>query len=155
MNFSNAHRRGLLFQIVVTLLVVCAVNALIFAVNRPSMGAQDTPLLPPGYVIGAVWTGLFVCMAIARWILLGPKSRSWSLIDPISILAISSIIYPFYTGFLNNLYLGITGNIVTFGISVWAVWQVASRSRLAAALILPVSIWLAYATFATVQEVLA
>lgn len=107
---------------------------------------------PPGFVIGAVWTTIFILTAAAALVVLnapGPRSR---------IVIITSL-------FLLNAALNIVWSLLFFRLHLidWAVWEAAALgasvvaiivlawpvSRLASFLLMPYAAWVAFATFLT------
>ncbi len=114
---------------------------------------RQTPLAPPGYVIGTVWTGLFVCMGLARWKLVRSREGGAGSATPIVWLATLCLAYPVYTGGLRNTTVGLVGNVVTLVFAIAVAAFVFPKSRAAALLTAPIAIWLTYATFLTALSV--
>lgn len=124
-------------------------NGIIFAFgwNGDGPGKQLPSFQPPGWVIGAVWTGLFAAMGAARWL----AARSRHGIDRRNTRLITALIlvcfaYPYYTLGFRSVEIGLAGSIATMLFSTFIVWRIAGQSRLAAAFILPTALWCAFAT---------
>jgi translocator protein len=102
---------------------------------------------PPGYVIGLVWEGLFALMATSRWLLnasseIGAvRSRTW-----ITVLIGFCLLWAFYSLAISNLIGGLLGNLGAILLSVVTITRVWRYSKPAAFLILPVSLWVIFAT---------
>lgn len=152
---DRADRSGLLSNTGLALLAVLLTNGLIALVNPREMSSyQQSRLTPPGYVIGIVWTGLFICMGVARWNLIRSRERGAAASGAIIVwLAILCLAYPAYTAGLRNETIGLIGNVVTLVFTLGVIASVFSRSRTAALWTLPIAIWLTYATFLSALSV--
>ena len=108
---------------------------------------------PPGWVVGVVWLVLFSLMASARWTL-----NSYTIIGVvraramITLLIISCLLWPFYSIAIGSLVGGLVGNIITIAIAIVAIVYAWPRSRDAALFILPVVLWLSFATLIILAE---
>ncbi len=143
------------WNIGLALLAVMLINGVIVLWSPAEMSsAGQTPLTPPGYVIGMVWTGLFVCMGLARWNLIRSREKG-AAASGVSIvwLAILCLAYPIYTGGLRSEIIGFIGNVVTLVFTLAVIAFVFPKSRTAALWTLPIAIWLSYATFLTALSV--
>jgi len=142
------------WNIGLALAAVLLINGLIFLVNPQEMSSdRQTPLTPPGYIIGLVWIGLFICMGLARWKLVGSGEGGAASAAPIVWLAALCLAYPVYTGGLRNEAIGLIGNVVTLLFTLGVIVFIFPKSRAAAFLTLPIAIWLTYATFLTALSV--
>jgi tryptophan-rich sensory protein len=147
-------KSGLAWNVGCALLAALLGNGLVFLVNPQEMSSdRQTPLTPPGYVIGVVWTGLFICMGLARWNLVRSREDGAASAAPIVWLAILCLAYPVYTGGLRSQTIGLIGNVVTLVFTLGVIASIFPKSRTAAFLNLPVALWLAYATFLTALAV--
>jgi tryptophan-rich sensory protein len=95
---------------------------------------------------------LFFSMGIARWLLLRSKADR---IAQVALLGFLCLIYPLYTFGLCLEGVGLVGSIVTAVVAVWAVLRTLRESRMAAALIGLVVVWLGYASVALARTILA
>ncbi len=146
-----ADRSGLAWNTGLAVAAALVTNGLIALVNPREMSSyQESALTPPGYVIGIVWTGLFVCMGLARRDLIRRRRRGTRAILCLAILCLA---YPVYTAGLRNETIGLIGNVGTLVFSVRVIALVLPGSRTAALFILPIPIWLSYATFLTAVSV--
>lgn len=129
-------------------------NGVIFALgwNRPRVKAAG---IPPGWVVGGLWLLLFACMGAARWELANAPARLFRerRTEWVSLLAFLCLLYPIYTEGLRDDRIGLGGNIVTAAVASAALERVSHRSQLAAWLLLPTCLWLAYAGVATARAI--
>jgi tryptophan-rich sensory protein len=142
----------LIATLVGVLVLVSLVNGLIFALGwaGPETGAagQAQPLLPPGWVIGAVWTALLAAMAVAHW-WLGAEPRAQRARRWLAVLIVFCIAYPFYTLGFSSPQLMLAGNVATVAFAALLTGRLLTLSPLAAALIAPTVAWAAFATYAS------
>jgi tryptophan-rich sensory protein len=125
-----------------------AMNGLIFGMGWGTHHSPN-PLLPPGWVVGAIWMLLFACMGVARWLLiesLSPWYARW--VDGLALLC---LLYPLYTKGLSSIGLGLVGAIVSAAFAAVVAITIAKASRPACALILAVLAWVLYAETALAQ----
>ena len=121
-------------------------NGLIFAMGWQDQSASGRGLLPPGWVIGLVWIGLFAGLGFAYWRLgrhglHDGHGRQWIL-----WLAAWCLAYPLYTAGLSSRSLSLAGNVATIALAlVLAVW-LWPHERTSAALVASIAVWVAYAT---------
>ena len=102
---------------------------------------------PPNWLFGPAWTALYILMALAAWLayLQGPKPRvRWAMTAWIVQLAINGVWSPIFFGARS---LGAGAVVILFleiaiWVTIWAFWRV---SRLAAVLMVPYALWVAYA----------
>ncbi len=150
MNFflsPPANRQGLLVCIFSFLALTIALNGLIFA-----FGFNDNPtvvgegILPPGYVIGSVWTVLFIAMAGAYWqVASEKKSRAG---DKYHILAFVGfcLAYPIFTIGFSQPLMVILGNVICIVWSGALFGYFIIGQRFVALLLLLPAIWVMYVT---------
>jgi pimeloyl-ACP methyl ester carboxylesterase len=79
-----------------------------------------------------------------------PAARRASRAVVILLIACSS--YPFYTCGLRNQIMGLAGNIATMAVAVWVCMQIGAARRLLVIAPLAVAAWVAFATFALINE---
>lgn len=129
------------------------VNGAIFAFDLRGGGAgqrnrADFPLLPPPWVIGAVWTSLLAVMGwVQSRILRRTTERGLRWLVP--LLFANCLLYPLYTAGFTHERAGLTGNLLTLALSAYVAGRLHSVSRQGAALIGLVVGWSAFATWAT------
>ena len=151
--WNRTDKTGLILNIALALGLVFAVNAFIFFVN-PGEESRTAPASPvPGYVIGIIWTILFLAMAIARWQALRSADPSRKLPSLILALILLCAAYPLYTVGLRSLSVGIAGNILTGIFALWIALRAWRPARAVALLLAPVILWLIYATFLTAHQI--
>lgn len=105
---------------------------------------------PPGYVIGLVWTIIFILCAISLiiiWNKLPHNTLFWWIIGIFTVNAILNILWSFLFfnqhQILASIFEMIILNATTIAIMI-LVWPL---SRLAAGLLLPYAVWVSFATF--------
>ena len=124
-------------------------NGIIFALgwNGDEPGKQLPSFQPAGWVIGAVWTGLFAAMGAARALTAGSRHgnerRNTRLI---TALLLACFAYPYYTLGFRSVEIGLAGSIATMLAAAFIVWRLIGPSRLAAVFILPTALWCAFAS---------
>ena len=150
MNFflsPPANRNGLLVCIFSFLGFTIALNGLIFG-----LGFNDNPtvvgegILPPGYVIGGVWTLLFIAMAWAYWRVASDEGNKAG--DHYHILAFAGfcLAYPLFTLGFSQPLMVILGNVICIVWSGALFGYFITRQRQAALLLLLPAIWVIYVT---------
>jgi tryptophan-rich sensory protein len=141
--FARPDRVGLLVNLATLMALAMAAGVAVqaFDLDRNPRG-NATPLSPPGWVVGAVWVGLFAAMAVARWLLLRAAAGTRAL-DLLIALCLSYVGFAIATG---STTLAFLGNLATILLALAAARAAAATSGTAAALILPVAAWTAFAT---------
>ena len=107
--------------------------------------------LPPGWIIGLVWTILFIGMASAFW-LLGSSTEITSRRKAGEVLAfaIFCLSYPIFTMGFSVHFLVFFGNLFCIVWSSYLTGVLRDISRLASALMVLPAIWVCYATWALI-----
>lgn len=109
---------------------------------------------PPGYVIGMVWTVIFILCAISAiimWNKIPHSTLFWWIIGLFIANAILNIGWSFLF-FNQHLILASIFEMILLEASTIAIIILAwPLSRLAAALLLPYAAWVAFATFLTIN----
>jgi tryptophan-rich sensory protein len=111
---------------------------------------------PPGFVIPIAWFVLFTLLGTARYELMkaGQDSATWLLI----LLAVLCAAYAYYTLGLakltgiSALWFGLWGNLVVIVFAIFVALRLWPDAKVAACLVLPVSLWTAYATLIVLGE---
>jgi tryptophan-rich sensory protein len=107
---------------------------------------------PPGYVIGAVWTIIFILTAISAIIFWGKASRDGKFWWVVGFLILNGLLNVFWSFlFFNRHWLGaaifeagiLDLSVIILIILIWPV------SRTAAVLLLPYTLWTTFATYLT------
>lgn len=142
--------------------VGCAVlvNGLIYVFDLRTGGAgqrnrADFPLLPPGWVIGLIWTVLLAIMGYVQSLVLRVlRQLHWrddarSLTWLVPLLYLNCLLYPLYTGGFTDELRGLLGNLATLTLAAYVAGRLHSVTRLGSALIGVVMAWALFATFAT------
>ncbi len=156
--FASLNKPGALSLVLNVLLAVGAalvMNGLIFGLgwNRSTDYATKPSFEPPGYVVGLVWEGLFALMATARWLLNSRSgtgaSRARALV---TLLIIFCLLWAFYSLAIGSLIGGLLGNLGTIAIASFTVARLGAISKTAAFLIMPVVLWVTFATAIVLSE---
>lgn len=141
---DDPHRRGLIANATAFVVAALVINGVIFALGwNLTPSATRPPLIPPGPVVGTVWTLLFALMGAARWAWLRDTpgdDRGWRVWTPVA-LAVGCLAYPFYTGGLANQTSAYIGTVVTLAAAIVIAGLLYRRSPLAAGLIVPTALW--------------
>ena len=140
-------RSGLIANIAIALGIVLALNGLIFGLGWQGSSAHTPSFVPPAAVIGGVWVVLFLFMALARWELnRGAAQRSDKA--GLIVLFIGCAAYPFYTGGLKSEFVGEGGNVALLLLTGWLAARYLRRVPRAAAWLVPLFLWLSFASIA-------
>jgi len=145
-----------------TLALVLLVNAPIFIFGWDGTAATPflSPLSPPSWVVGVVWTFLFAGFGYSRYRLL---RVAWdSPAEPVKRRAVRArrwlegyivfcALYPFYTLLPASEMAGFFGNLATIAFAVVAVSQMWPVDRRAAYGVLASMAWVVFATLLTGQ----
>jgi tryptophan-rich sensory protein len=129
------------------------VNGLIFAFDLRGGGTgqrnrAEFPLLPPAWVIGAVWTVLLALMGFVQSQVLR-RTRERALVWLVPLLFANCLLYPVYTAGFTNEWRGLLGNLATLALAAYVAGRLHSVTRLGAVLIAVVMAWALFATFAS------
>jgi tryptophan-rich sensory protein len=153
---NNPDRNSLALNVFLAVGATLVLNGLIFALGwDTSTGATRTPAFePPGWLVGLVWTTiLFPLMATARWQLNARLEAGASgARATVTVLLACCLIWPLYSLAIGSLIGGLIGNLVTIAIAVYAIYRVLPISRNTALLIVPVVLWVMFATAIIVGE---
>jgi tryptophan-rich sensory protein len=140
-------RSGLVANVAGALGIVIILNALIFGLGWQDSSARAPAFLPPPIVIGAVWLALFPCMALARWELNRGVAVRTDKAGLIVVFALCAA-YPFYTGGLNNDLVGEAANVTLMLLAAGLAARYLRRIPRAAAWLVPLVLWLSFASVA-------
>ncbi|MEI6487057.1 MAG: tryptophan-rich sensory protein [Sphingomonadales bacterium] len=101
-------------------------------------------------IVPFVWLGLFAAMATAILILRALGRGAALPAAAAMLLLVNCALYPVYTLGFQSMPLGLAGNIFTAILAAFAAGAAARLSPLAAALLLPVTIWVSLAAIGLV-----
>lgn len=153
MNGENT--TSLLRNVILIVGLIIVANAIVFSLGWDEAGTSqiEAEFAPPGYVVGVVWVGLFVLMAVARWLIVKSQNiNAAAHARLVTILAVLCFLYPFYTLGLSSLVMGLVGNAAVILLAGWTIWQIKSSSKTAAALLLAVILWVFFASIIIIRE---
>jgi len=146
------NRRGLIQLLVLCLAITTVINGIIFIFNINQSVTQPSkpeyPLLPSSWMIGLIWTILIGFMAYTQWLLI-KKTRDHKLLSLVPILFLNCVLYPLYSQGFTNDFNQLLGNLFTITFAAFITGRIRSISMLGSNLILVVTLWSLFATFAT------
>lgn len=129
-----------------------AVAALGSAMTMPSIGTWYAGLNkpswnPPNWVFGPVWSALYLCMAVAAWMVWRERGFSAATI-PLALFAIQLILNCLWSGLffaLHKPWLAFAEIVVLWCAILATMVSFASVSSLASLLLAPYLIWVTFA----------
>ena len=142
--FLRASGRGALAaNVAVLLTATIAINGFLFAVGWATPGRQ-MPMIPPGAVVGLIWTVLLGLMGAARWVYVQRSGdhgwRSWT---PYMLGALC-IAYPFYTNGLQRNGAAFWGTVLTLIVAMAVMLVLRRRDARSPWLLVPTAFWGGY-----------
>jgi len=146
------NRRGLIQLLLISLGITTVINGILFTFNINQSVTQpiksEYPLLPSSWMIGLIWTILIGFMAYTQWLLI-KKTRDRLLLSLVPILFLNCVLYPLYSQGFTNDYNQLFGNLFTIAFAAYISGRIKSITTLGSNLILIVTLWALFATFAT------
>jgi len=134
---------GLAANVAVLLTATTAINGFLFAVGWATPGRQ-MPMIPPGAVVGLIWTVLLGLMGAARWLYVRQSGdRSWRSWTPYA-LGTLCIAYPFYTNGLQRNAAALWGTAVTLVAALVVMLVLRGRDAQSPWLLVPTAFWGGY-----------
>ena len=146
------NRRGLTQLLVISIGITTVINGILFTFNINQSVTQpiktEYPLLPSSWMIGLIWTILIGFMAYTQWLLI-KKTRDRSLLSIVPILFLNCVLYPLYSQGFTNDFNQLIGNLFTITFAAFITGRIRSITKLGSNLMLMVTLWSLFATFAT------
>jgi tryptophan-rich sensory protein len=146
------NRRGLIQLLFISLSIATLINGILFTFNINQSVTQpiktEYPLLPSSWMIGLIWTILIGFMAYTQWLLI-KKTRDRSLLSIVPILFLNCVLYPLYSQGFTNDFNQLIGNLFTITFAAFITGRIRSITKLGSNLMLMVTLWSLFATFAT------
>ncbi len=146
------NRRGLIQLLFISLSIATLINGIIFTFNINQSVTQpikpEYPLLPSSWMIGLIWTVLIGFMAYTQWLLI-KKTRDPALLSIVPILFLNCVLYPLYSQGFTNDFNQLIGNLFTITFAAFITGRIRSITKLGSNLMLMVTLWSLFATFAT------
>jgi tryptophan-rich sensory protein len=146
------NRRGLIQLLFISLGITTIINGILFTFNINQSVTQpiksEYPLLPSSWMIGLIWTILIGFMAYTQWLLI-KKTRDQLLLSLVPILFLNCVLYPLYSQGFTNDYNQLIGNLFTIAFAAYISGRIKSITTIGSNLILIVTLWGLFATFAT------
>ena len=128
----------------VLIAVTIAVNGFLFAIGWARPSGHQMPMIPPGALVGLIWTVLLGLMGAARWSYVrGSGDTGWRSWTPYMLGALC-IAYPFYTSGLQRNGAAFWGTVVTLIAAVAVMFALRRGDRLAPWLLVPTAVWGGY-----------
>lgn len=146
------NRRGLIQLLVISIGITTVINGILFTFNINQSVTQpiktEYPLLPSSWMIGLIWTILIGFMAYTQWLLIR-KTRDRIMLSLVPILFLNCVLYPLYSQGFTNDFNQLIGNLFTITFAAFITGRIRSISALGSNLMLMVTLWALFATFAT------
>ncbi len=146
------NRRGLIQLLLISLGITTVINGILFTFNINQSVTQpikpEYPLLPSSWMIGLIWTLLIGFIAYTQWLLI-KKTRDRALLFLVPILFLNCVLYPLYSQGFTNDFNQLVGNLFTIAFAAYITGRIRNITTLGSNLILIVTLWGLYATFAT------
>jgi tryptophan-rich sensory protein len=146
------NRRGLIQLLVISIGITTVINGILFTFNINQSVTQpiktEYPLLPSSWMIGLIWTILIGFMAYTQWLLI-KKTRDQIMLSMVPILFLNCVLYPLYSQGFTNDFNQLVGNLFTITFAAFITGRIRSISALGSNLMLMVTLWALFATFAT------
>lgn len=146
------NRRGLIQLLFISIGIATLINGIIFTYNINQSVSQpikpEYPLLPSSWMIGLIWTVLIGFMAYTQWLLI-KKTRDRALLSIVPILFLNCVLYPLYSQGFTNDFNQLIGNLFTITFAAFITGRIRSITKLGSNLMLMVTLWSLFATFAT------
>ena len=152
-NFER-NLKNWLICVTVFIAVTMVINGLIALIGLEGDETRFTEgpnRLPPGWIIGLVWTILFIGMASAFWLLASSTEiTSRRKAGEVLAFAIFCLSYPIFTMGFSVHFLIFSGNLLCIVWSSYLTGVLRDISRPASALMVLPAIWVCYATWALI-----
>jgi translocator protein len=129
--------------IIIPILLAAVTNAIIFKLDwdKKSQG-QRSPMLPPGWAIGLIWTFILGLLGFALYLTVQAQDITSSAL--IVLLILSCIAYPFYTSGLVSGPTSLVGNTSTLIGGFVVALVIALKSPSVLPYMLPILVWASY-----------
>jgi len=134
------------FHIFLPIILATLMNYVIFMNEWNGRIGKVNPYLPPGPIIGLIWTIIFGLLGYAHFILY--SNKLWIASRSIIFLLLFCICYPLFTGGLSNLKIINVLNSVTLILSFIVSIIVFDASRTAFGYMIPLLVWASYVNLA-------
>ena len=144
-----------LLNVLIAVALCLGINAIIFGSGwfvTDDAADKAVWFAPPGYVVGTVWVILFALIGAARYLLNEFGEAAAGAKNLLIGLLLFCLAYPIYTiGFTSRL-LGLIGNMATIALTIFIITKVFKFSKTAAYLLIPIIIWVGFASLLTLAE---
>jgi tryptophan-rich sensory protein len=134
-----------IFHILIPVLLAISMNSFIYLFGINKKDEQDnqySKLLPPGYVIGIVWTIIFGLLGYAHYLMYKLNDRINIGSVSIVLVIIFCLLYPVITSL--KLKYGLLLNLITLIISFVLGFIIILQSKYIFLYIIPFIVWSSY-----------
>jgi tryptophan-rich sensory protein len=136
----------ILFPIILGIII----NIIIFVFKLNKNKYTVNPLLPPGYVIGLIWTIIFGLLGYTFYLLLKKNNKLDLSCYAIIFILIFCLLYPFLTNGFSNKNISIILNLLTLLIAIIGTIIVFNQSKYISLFMIPLIIWATYVNIITI-----
>lgn len=133
------------FHIGFPIFLASFMNYVIFSNHWNKISTKNN-FLPPGYIIGLIWTIIFGLLGYVNYLLY--VNKQWMASFSIIALLLFCICYPLFTIGLSNLKIANVLNSVTLILSFVVAIVVFDASRNAFKYMIPLLVWASYVNIA-------
>jgi tryptophan-rich sensory protein len=155
--FNQPNKKSLALNFGLFLFIQIGISFMVFGLgwdkgHNPAF-INKPYVVPSGALVGTVWIILYMLMSIGRWYLNRFNDDVIVKIkNTITALLIWCSLYPFYTFAIDSAYGGLVGNAGIFFFSLYIILNCWNKVRLVSYMILPVIIWITFATTIILSE---
>lgn len=148
---NHPSKKSLVLNIAVFLLIQILISFLVFGLgwdkgHNPAF-VKKPYIQPSGLFVGIIWIVLYFLMSYSRWYLNRFNEKDYQKIKmAITTLLVWCSLYPFYTFAIDSAYGGLVGNTGIFLFSLYIIIKSWNKIRIISYLILPIFIWIIFAT---------
>lgn len=150
----NAKRAGQLIISVSVSFFAGGLGSLVTIPNIPAWyeGLEKPPLLPPNEVFGPVWTGLYLLMGIALFLVWKGTvtARSIRAYDAFGLQLFLNFLWSVVFFGLHLPWLGVAVILGLIAAIIWTMTEFKKHSTTAMWLLVPYLAWVCFATYLTV-----
>lgn len=143
--FADTLVKSPYFHIFFPIILALLMNYVIFT-NHWNKMSKINDYLPPGPIIGLIWTIIFGLLGYAHFILY--SNKKWFASKSIILLLLFCICYPLFTSGLSNLKIGNVLNSLTLILSFVVSIIVFDASTKAFKYMIPLLVWASYVNLA-------
>lgn len=108
------------------------------------------PVPPPSWVFPVVWTVLYLLLGIASYLVWTRQGKQWSTLLSVYVLllVLLNLWYIAFT-YICNAQVAFVSLILLFVAFLWLTWRFAGVNPVAGLIMIPLLVWLLYASYLT------